>query len=99
MAVAWHWRLARSKGGSPEQKPIIALRWADVRHIHKLWVMGCIIFGSWGCVLRPQINEKVDCNLKSKYCRTYSGTVINNCRVYPDKTQLQRLSAHRRQNL
>ncbi|GIY36913.1 hypothetical protein CEXT_229081 [Caerostris extrusa] len=33
------------EGGSPEQRPIIALRWADVRHIHKLWLLGCIIFG------------------------------------------------------
>ncbi|GIY08899.1 hypothetical protein CEXT_306831 [Caerostris extrusa] len=27
-------------GGSPEQRPIIALRWADVRHIRKLRLLG-----------------------------------------------------------
>ncbi|GIX68920.1 hypothetical protein CDAR_529401 [Caerostris darwini] len=28
------------EGGSPEQRPIIALRWADVRHIRKLRLLG-----------------------------------------------------------
>lgn len=25
------------QGGSPERRPVIALRWADVRHFHKMW--------------------------------------------------------------
>ncbi|GIY86089.1 hypothetical protein CEXT_100161 [Caerostris extrusa] len=28
------------EGGSPEQEPIIALRWADVHHIRKLRLLG-----------------------------------------------------------
>ncbi|GIX73156.1 hypothetical protein CEXT_241901 [Caerostris extrusa] len=38
------------EGGSPEQRPIVALRWADVRHIRKLRLLGVHNFGSWGCV-------------------------------------------------
>ncbi|GIY68950.1 hypothetical protein CDAR_279671 [Caerostris darwini] len=28
------------EGGSPEQRPILALRWTDVRHIRKLRLLG-----------------------------------------------------------